>query len=52
MKSRGQTQLYRIYEFEVGVPVTPEMIGSRVHPEDVSLLDKLKTVDLARGDRQ
>ena len=44
-------QLYRIYEFEIGMPVTREMIRSRVYPGDVSLLDKLKTVDLAQGDR-
>ena len=31
-------QLYRIYEFEIGVPVTLELIRTRVHPEDVSLL--------------
>jgi C4-dicarboxylate-specific signal transduction histidine kinase len=31
-------QLYRIYEFELGVPVTFELIGSRVHPEDLPLL--------------
>jgi PAS domain S-box-containing protein len=31
-------QLYRIFEFEVGVPVTFELIGSRVHPEDLPLL--------------
>ena len=45
-------QLYRIYEFEIGTPVTREMIRSRVYPGDVSLLDKLKTVDLAQGDRK
>ena len=33
-------QLYRIYEFEIGVPVTLELIRTRVHPEDVSLLEK------------
>jgi hypothetical protein len=27
-------QLYQIYEFESGAPVTLELIGSRVHPED------------------
>jgi len=37
-------QLYRIYEFECGVPVTLEMVRTRVHPEDVSLIDKLKMV--------
>jgi PAS domain S-box-containing protein len=42
-------QLYRIYEFEIGVPVTLELIRTRVHPEDVSLLEKMKMVDQARG---
>ena len=28
-------QLYRIFEFEPGTPVTLERIGGRVHPEDV-----------------
>ena len=41
-------QLYRIYELEVGVPVTLELIRSRVHPEDVSLIEKIKMVDQAR----
>jgi PAS domain S-box-containing protein len=39
-------QLYRIYEFEIGVPVTLELIRNRVHPEDVSLMEKM--VDHAR----
>ena len=39
-------QLYRIYEFEIGVPVTLELIRTRVHPEDVSLIEKM--VDQAR----
>ena len=42
-------QLYRIYEFEIGVPVTPELIRSRVHPEDVSLIEKMKMVDQSSG---
>jgi PAS domain S-box-containing protein len=41
-------ELYRIYELEIGVPVTLELIRSRVHPEDVSLIEKMKMVDLAR----
>jgi PAS domain S-box-containing protein len=41
-------QLYRIYEIEVGVPVTLELIRTRVHPEDISLLEKMKMVDQAR----
>jgi len=42
-------QLYRIYEFEVGVPVTLDLMRTRVHPEDVSLLEKMKMVDQARN---
>ena len=41
-------QLYRIYELEVGVPVTLELIRTRVHPEDVSLIERMKMVDQAR----
>ena len=40
-------QLYRIYEFEVGVPVTLELIRTRVHPEDITLLEKM--IDEARA---
>ena len=42
-------ELYRIYEFEVGVPVTAELIRTRVHPEDVSLIEKMKMVDQQGG---
>ena len=42
-------QLYRIYELEIGVPVTLELIRTRVHPEDVSLIEKMKMVEQARG---
>jgi PAS domain S-box-containing protein len=42
-------QLYRIYEFEIGVPVTLERIRTRVHPEDVSLLERMKMVAQTRG---
>jgi len=41
-------ELYRIYELEIGVPVTLELIRSRVHPEDVTLIEKMKIVDQAR----
>ena len=41
-------ELYRIYELEIGVPVTLELIRSRVHPEDVSLIEKMKMEDQAR----
>ena len=42
-------QLYRIYELEIGVPVTIELIRSRVHPEDVSLIEKMKMFHQARN---
>ena len=41
-------ELYRIYELEIGVPVTLELIRTRVHPEDVSLIEKMKMVDQAQ----
>ncbi len=44
-------ELYRIYELEIGAPVTLELIRSRVHPEDVSLIEKMKMVDQAGQDR-
>lgn len=34
-------QLYRIYELEVGMPVTLELIRTRVHPEDLTLYEKM-----------
>ncbi len=34
-------QLYRIYELEIGVPMTLELIRTRVHPEDLTLLEKM-----------
>ena len=39
-------QLYRIFELDPDAPVTLEQIGSRVHPEDISLLSE--KMDLAR----
>jgi formate hydrogenlyase transcriptional activator len=41
-------ELYRIYELQIGVPITLELIRSRVHPEDLSLIEKMKMVDQAR----
>ena len=41
-------ELYRIYELEIGVPVTLDLIHSRVHPEDLSLIEKMKIVDQPR----
>ncbi len=34
-------QLYRIYELETGVPVTLELIRTRVHPEDLTLYERM-----------
>ena len=31
-------QLYRIFEFDQGIPMTLELIGTRVHPDDIPLL--------------
>jgi PAS domain S-box-containing protein len=42
-------QLYRIYELEIGVPVTLELIRNRVHPEDISLIEKLRMVHQEGG---
>src|SRR5467141_3149662 len=39
-------ELYRIFEFDRDAPVTLELIGSRVHPEDIPLLSE--KMDLAR----
>jgi PAS domain S-box-containing protein len=39
-------QLYRIFELDPDAPVTPELIGTRVHPEDIQLLRE--KVELAR----
>jgi PAS domain S-box-containing protein len=41
-------QLYRIFEFEQGMVVTLELIGSRVHPDDRPLLQEI--IDQARSD--
>ena len=40
-------QLYRIFEFDQGTPVTLELIGTRVHPEDLPLLHDM--IERARG---
>jgi signal transduction histidine kinase len=34
-------ELYRIYEIEVGVPVTLNAIRSRVHPDDLALVEQM-----------
>ena len=45
-KIEWSDELYRIYEFEIGAPITPELIRNRVHPQDLSLYEKM--VDEAR----
>ena len=40
-------QLYRIYELDPGLPVTLELIRTRVHPEDLTLYEKM--VEQARN---
>jgi signal transduction histidine kinase len=39
-------QLYRIYKFEIGGPVTLDLVRTRIHPEDHALLEMI--VDQAR----
>jgi PAS domain S-box-containing protein len=34
-------ELYRVYELEIGVPLTLELIRTRVHPQDLSLYEKM-----------
>ena len=40
-------ELYRIFEFDLDMRVTLELIGSRVHPEDIPLLNDM--IARARG---
>jgi len=40
-------QLYRIFGFDQGMPVTLELIGTRVHPEDIPLFNDM--IDRGRG---
>jgi PAS domain S-box-containing protein len=42
-------QLYRIFEFDQGRPVTLELIGTRVHLQDIPLFNDM--IDRARGAR-
>jgi len=41
-------QVYRIFGFDQSVPVTLELIATRVHPEDLPLMYEI--IDRARGD--
>ncbi|HET6933224.1 MAG TPA: PAS domain S-box protein [Candidatus Angelobacter sp.] len=34
-------QLYRIFQFEQGTPITLELIRTRVHPEDIAMLNDM-----------
>jgi transcriptional regulator with PAS, ATPase and Fis domain len=42
-------QLYRIYELEIGAPVTLELIRTRVHPEDLTSYEKMVEEARTRG---
>jgi C4-dicarboxylate-specific signal transduction histidine kinase len=42
-------QLYRIYEIAIGTPVTDALIRTRVHPADVSLIERMRTVNRAQA---
>lgn len=42
-------QYYRIFEFEPGVPVTTELVLSRVHPDDAPMVFEM--INRAREDR-
>jgi PAS domain S-box-containing protein len=43
-------QLYRIYELEIGTPVTLELIRTRVHPDDLTLYEKM-VEEVPRGSK-
>jgi signal transduction histidine kinase len=45
-------QLYRIYDIAIGTTVTPDLIRSRVHPEDISLLERMQMIHQAGGGSQ
>jgi signal transduction histidine kinase len=40
-------ELYRIFDFDPGMPVTLDLIGTRLHPEDIPLLNDM--IERARG---
>jgi len=46
-KITWSAELYRIYEFEPGITITLEVIRTRVHPEDLTLYEKM--VEQARN---
>lgn len=41
-------EVYQIYDFQERVPVTKELVGSRIHPEDLALIFEM--MDQARRD--
>ncbi|MGA8783077.1 MAG: PAS domain S-box protein, partial [Terracidiphilus sp.] len=47
---KWSNELYRIYEFEIGVPVTLEVLRTRVHPQDLSLYEKMVEQARSGGD--
>jgi PAS domain S-box-containing protein len=38
---KWSNELYRIYDLEIGAPLTLELIRTRVHPQDLSLYEKM-----------
>ena len=38
---KWSVELYRIFEFDQGLPVTFDLIGSRVHPDDLPLMSDM-----------
>jgi PAS domain S-box-containing protein len=38
---RWSDELYRIYEFDLGVSLTHDLINTRIHPEDIPVHDEL-----------
>jgi nitrogen-specific signal transduction histidine kinase len=44
-------QLYRIFHFDLGMPLTAELIGTRIHPDDIPVFnDMIAHARGARGD--
>jgi PAS domain S-box-containing protein len=42
-------ELYRIYEFEIGVPITLDLIRTRVHPDDITLFERMEEAHRTGG---
>ncbi len=43
-------QLYRIFGFDEGTPITPALIGTRIHPEDMPLFNDMIVQARGAGD--